>query len=236
MKTSAQSPIRRLDRSRHAAPQVLDDLRRKIISLELLPRTVLSRLDLQAAYGVSSTPVRDALIKLQEEGLVEIYPQHATLVAPIDLAQARQAHFMRRSIEIEIARHLAQLPDQSLIATLSRQIDEQTMLAQLQSVERFAEADLVFHWTLYEAAQVPDLWGQVRRFSGHIDRIRNLDLPAEGKMQRIITDHKAIVAALEQGQAQAAEAAVRDHLSRSIALTGAMKAKNPDYFSDQDEG
>ena len=143
---------------------------------------------------------------------------------------------MRRSIEIEIARHLAQLPDQSLIATLSRQIDEQTMLAQLQSVERFAEADLVFHWTLYEAAQVPDLWTQVRRFSGHIDRIRHLDLPAEGKMQRIIADHKAIVAALEQGQVEAAEAAVRDHLSRSIALTGAMKAKNPDYFSDQDAG
>lgn len=234
MKISAHSPVRRLDRSRHAAPQVLDDLRRKIISLELLPRTLLSRQDLQAAYGVSSTPVRDALIKLQEEGLVEIYPQHATLVAPIDLAQARQAHFMRRSIEIEIARHLAQAPDQSVIALLYRQIEEQEMFAQLQSVERFAEADLLFHWTLYEASQVPDLWGQVRRFSGHIDRIRHLDLPADGKMQRIIADHNAIIAALEQGHGEAAVAAVRDHLSRSIALTGEMKAKNPDYFSDQD--
>ena len=234
MNTLFSPSARRLDRSRHAAPQVLDDLRRKIICLELLPRAVLSRLDLQAAYGVSSTPVRDALIKLQEEGLVEIYPQHATLVAPIDLAQARQAHFMRRAIEIEIVRLMAKAPDKSFCAVLRRHIEEQEIFAQRQSVERFAEADLAFHWTLYEAAQVPDLWGQVRRFSGHIDRIRHLDLPAEGKMARIITDHKVIVTALEQGDSEAAEIAVRDHLSRSIALTGRMKSKNPDYFSDTD--
>ncbi|NDB66461.1 MAG: GntR family transcriptional regulator [Methylocystaceae bacterium] len=224
--------FRRLDRSRLAAPQVLEDLRDKIIRLDLLPRTVLSRVDLQAAYGVSSTPVRDALIKLQEEGLVEIYPQHATFVAPIDLAQARQAHFMRRSIEIEIARSLALSADKSFLPLLKSHIDEQEMLSQRHLVSRFAEADLAFHWTMYEAAKVTDLWVQVRRFSGHIDRIRHLDLPAEGKMNRIITDHKAIVVALEKGEAHGAEIAVRDHLSRSIALTGAMKERNPEYFSD----
>ena len=232
MNTLISPSFRRLDRSRLAASQVLDDLRQKIICLDLLPRTVLSRVDLQTAYGVSSTPIRDALIKLQEEGLVEIYPQHATIVAPIDLGQARQAHFMRRSIEIEIGRSLALNEDKSFIRLLRNHIEEQEMYAQRQFVARFAEADLAFHWTMYQAAQVPDLWVQVRRFSGHIDRIRHLDLPAEGKMTRIIADHKAIVEALEQNKVYEAEGAVRDHLSRSIALTGAMKEKNPDYFSE----
>lgn len=232
MNTLISLSFRRLDRSRPAASQVLDDLRQKIICLDLLPRTVLSRVDLQTAYGVSSTPVRDALIKLQEEGLVEIYPQHATIVAPIDLGQARQAHFMRRSIEIEIGRSLALNEDKSFIHLLRSHIEEQEIYAQRQFVARFAEADLAFHWTMYQAAQVPDLWVQVRRFSGHIDRIRHLDLPAEGKMSRIIADHKAIVEALEQSKVSEVEGAVRDHLSRSIALTGAMKEKNPEYFSD----
>ena len=234
MKTSFLPSFRRLDRSRLAAPQVLDDLRHKIVCLDLLPRTVLSRLDLQKTYGVSSTPVRDALIKLQEEGLVEIYPQHATLVAPIDLAQARQAHFMRRSIEIEIARMLAGAANKAVLALLAQHIEDQEVFAQQGWVARFAESDLAFHWTLFEAAHVPDLWSQVRRFSGHIDRIRHLDLPTEGKMARIITDHQAIFAALKTNDPAKAEIAVRDHLSRSIALTGAMKEKNPDYFSDED--
>ena len=79
------------DRSRQAAPQVFEHLREKIMSMELVPGTVLSRQELQLQFGLSSTPIRDALLKLAEESLVEIFPQHATRVSPIDLDLARQA-------------------------------------------------------------------------------------------------------------------------------------------------
>ena len=69
----------RLDRSRQAAPQIFETLRDRIMSLELKPNTLLSRSALQSEFGISQTPVRDALMKLEQEGLVEIYPQHATV-------------------------------------------------------------------------------------------------------------------------------------------------------------
>src|SRR6478609_11274401 len=98
---------KRLDRTRQAAPQVFDRLREMIIALELAPGAVLARADLAAMFGVSQTPVRDALIKLSEEGLVDIFPQHATVVSRIDIASAMQAHFLRRALEVDIAGTLA---------------------------------------------------------------------------------------------------------------------------------
>src|SRR3954470_23891476 len=88
----------RLDRSRLAAAQVFELLRERIISLELSPGTVLSRAALAEEFRLSSTPIRDALMKLEEEKLVEVFPQHATIVSPIDLTLARQAQFLRRSV------------------------------------------------------------------------------------------------------------------------------------------
>ena len=96
-----------LDRTRYAAPQVLDRLREAILSLELPPGAVLTRLELAERFGVSQTPVREALLRLQEEGLVDVFPQHATLVSRISITVAREAHFLRRALELELVEQLA---------------------------------------------------------------------------------------------------------------------------------
>jgi DNA-binding GntR family transcriptional regulator len=70
-------PKIRLDRTRLAAPQVLEKLREAILSLELAPGTVLVRQELADRFGVSQTPVREALLRLSEEALVDVFPQHA---------------------------------------------------------------------------------------------------------------------------------------------------------------
>ena len=75
----------RLDRDRQAAPQVFERLRDMIVSLLLPPGSSLSRAALAAQFGVSSTPIRDALMRLEEEGLVDVFPQHATVVSRIDV-------------------------------------------------------------------------------------------------------------------------------------------------------
>src|SRR3954470_12882246 len=108
----------RLDRSRLMAAQVFELLRERIISLELSPGTVLSRAALAQEFRLSSSPIRDALIRLEDEQLVEVFPQHATVVSPIDLTLARQAQFLRRAVELEMVRTLAETGDPSLIERL----------------------------------------------------------------------------------------------------------------------
>ena len=83
------------DRGRQVAPQVYERLRDAIISLTLPPSTVLSRAELAERFGVSMTPIRDALMRLADEHLVEVFAQHATVVTAIDIEKSRQAQFLR---------------------------------------------------------------------------------------------------------------------------------------------
>ncbi len=219
-------------RSQQAAAQVFDELRDMILSLKLAPGTALSRLRLQAQFGVSSTPVRDALMRLEAVGLVEVFPQSGTIISLIDVALARQAQFLRRALEQEVVRGLAATSDAALIGRLEAVIDEQKGHAKKQDLERFNEADTVFHNMLFDAAGVPDLWALIRNRSGHIDRIRRLHLPIGDKARQIISNHAAIVSAIADGHPDRAQAEMRDHLSRSLAFSAELRARFPDYFKE----
>lgn len=221
-----------LDRSRQAAPQVFEHLRERIVSLELAPGTVLSRAELAEQFGLSQTPIRDALIRLGDDGLVDIFPQHATVVSRIDVAAATQAQFLRRSIETEVVRTLAGAPaDAGLIRRLRSQIDVQAALTGADAYAEFIAADRGFHRLLHAAAGVPDLHDLVRQRSGHLDRLRMLNLPSVGKQRAILQDHRRIVDAIERADAQAAQEALRGHLSGTLGEAAALRAQHSQWFT-----
>lgn len=222
-------PKIRLDRTRLAAPQVLERLREAILALELVPGTVLGRQALAEQFGVSQTPVREALLRLAEEGLVDVFPQHATLVSRIDLRAARQAHFLRRSIELELVRELALRRPEGLVEALRRQLGLQQALAAAQQYGEFVAADRQFHQLLYAAADMAALVELVGRVSGHVDRLRRLHLPTAGKTASILRDHRAIVEAIAAGDAVAAQEALRAHLSGTLSAVEEIRQQFPDY-------
>ncbi|MFD2262845.1 GntR family transcriptional regulator [Lacibacterium aquatile] len=229
---SETAQLIRLDRARQAAPQVFESLRHQIISLSLIPGTVLSRTALMEQYGLSQTPIRDALLKLAEEKLVDIFPQHATVVSPIDLRLAHQAHFFRKSIELEVVRTLALAQDKRFLAKLRGIVAEQQADFELGDLTAFAEADQAFHRQMSEAAGVPDLWTLVRSRSGHIDRLRQLHLPVPGKIQAILRDHTRILDAIAASDPAEAQQAVRDHLSGTLMQVADIKLRFPEYVRE----
>jgi DNA-binding GntR family transcriptional regulator len=231
MPAPSKSRAATFDRSRLAAPQVCERLREMILSLQLAPGSVLSRAELAAQFGLSQTPVRDALIKLGEEGLVDIFPQHATVVSRIDAAQAAQAQFLRRAIEAEVVRQLAGQAEASLLEQLRTQIDVQAALAGSPAYLDFIAADRAFHRLMYVAAGVPDLYELVRRRSGHLDRLRLLNLPTLGKQRDIVRDHRRIVDAIASGDAAAAQLGLREHLSGTLGQVDSIRREHPDYFT-----
>ena len=219
----------RLDRSRHAAPQVFEKLRSLILSLELKPGTALSRVELAQAFGLSQTPIRDALSQLRDEGLVDIFPQHTTEVSRIDITAARQAHFLRRSLELEIVHVLAGRDDPALIERLQRHIDVQRANMGADHYSRFIAADEAFHREMHEAAGVAELWAMAQRQSGHLNRLRRLHLPEQGKAERILRDHQRVLDALAANDTLAAQAALREHLSGTLSQIEEIRERYPDY-------
>jgi len=218
-----------LDRSRHAAPQVFERLRDMIIEMTLTPGTVLSRAELAARFGLSQTPIRDALQRLGEEGLVDIFPQHATVVRPIEVNLAREAHFLRSAIELEIVHKLAQQGDAALLAKLKSNLARQRLLAEEDDVHEFSLADHAFHQLMYVAANVPNLWQMVRSQSGHIDRLRRLDLPSPGKRPRVLQDHTELVEAIENRDPALAQSVLRRHLSGTLSNIDEIRGRHPSF-------
>lgn len=225
-----KSRMRGLDRWRQAGPQILEILRMRILSLAMPPGTVISRQGLQQEFHVSQTPVRDALIRLEEEGLVEVFPQFATVVAKIDIKLATEAHFLRLSVELEAVRRLtATSPVETAEALQSALADQQNAMSP-SDYDRFDELDKAFHRILFERAGIMGLHETVRRKSLHLDRLRMLNLPMPGKQDQVLSDHRAIVEAIRSGDVEAATASLRHHLSGTLSVIDTISDKYPDYI------
>jgi GntR family transcriptional regulator, rspAB operon transcriptional repressor len=221
-----------LDRDRQAAPQVFERLRGMIISLELPPGSPLSRAALAGQFGVSSTPIRDALMRLEEEGLVDVFPQYATVVSRVDVRLAQQAHFLRQAVELEIVRMLALRHDKAFAVELNATIVRQQQFAKAGDFEKFMAADNEFHAQLYAATDKQDIWSLVRSRSGHIDRLRRLHLPSPGKAQDIVRHHKLIAKAIDAGEPEEAQKYLRTHLSGTLSELAQIRARYPEYLSN----
>jgi DNA-binding GntR family transcriptional regulator len=209
---------------------IADVLRDRIVSLELKPGTILTRAELQSQFNTSSTPIRDSLILLEEEHLVEIYPQHMTRVSLIDVHAASLGHFHRMALEIEVVRRLAKSCRADYIDQMRASIEFQTAMLAIGQKDKFSVADGEFHYLLFQAAGVEKMWSLARKQSGHMDRLRQLNLPLKGKAEQVVAEHTDIVEAIASSDALAAERIVRTHLSHTINLAPTLAARHPDYF------
>jgi DNA-binding GntR family transcriptional regulator len=221
----------RLDRRLPVAAQIFDTLRGQIISLQLSPGTPLARPALAHGFDVSQTPIRDALLRLEQEGLVIVHPQSSTLVAPIDIDQAFETRFLRTALESEVARTIARNPRDHDLGVVALVLDEMTLLAtRPDRLSLFHPKDQAFHRAIFAAAGREGLWDLIVQRSGNNDRIRNLHLVVPGRLEQIVSDHRAILEAIIGGDIDGADAAVRLHLSRALATIDEVREKHPQYF------
>src|SRR5580692_4867379 len=96
------------DRRRQVSDQVYEALKKAIISLRLPPGTLISENRICRHIGVSRTPVREAIIRLVEDELIEVFPQKGSFVAPIKLSAVRETHFSRKALELAVLRRAAE--------------------------------------------------------------------------------------------------------------------------------
>ena len=225
--TPSPTGIKRTSTSR----QLYDLLRGRIIALELPPGMQLSRSEIALSYGVSQTPVRDALQMLETEGLVIVYPQSRTEVTRIDIGQARETQFLRLSLELEVVRLLTASQSQSVLDRAERLVAQQeTALSVDHDLERFSVLDRQFHQTLFDGAGVPNLSALIQSRSGHIDRLRKLNLMDPGKAGTILAAHHQMVKSMRAGDLEGAQAVVREHLTGTLSTVDAIRVAHSQFF------
>lgn len=218
-----------LDQSERVGPQLVRFLRIQIIHGHLVPGTRLSESDLASRFSVSRQPVREAFIKLAEEGLLEVRPQRGSYVPKISISAVNDARFVREAIEADIIKLLATDVDAALVRELRSQIAAQEKV--IEDPSTFIELDDEFHRTLAEGAGKAHAWKLIEGLKAQLDRVRYLAV-RRFSMAKLVTQHSAIVGAIEEGNAKDAEAAVRAHLNAIAIELPLIAAEYPEHFQD----
>jgi DNA-binding GntR family transcriptional regulator len=219
-----------------AASVIHARLRNEIVSLRRGPGEPLAEKAITEAYGVSRTPVREAILRLANEGLVDIFPQSGTFVARIPQRALPEAIVIRMALEEKSARLAAEHATRSQVMRVQAIIEQLRESEAAGNREAFHQADEHYHAALAEMAGYPGIWVLVQQVKVQVDRYRRLTLPQEGRMQRVIEEHQAILDAIGARNPDHAAALMNAHLGALIASLDDIRHVNPDYFvNDQAE-
>jgi DNA-binding GntR family transcriptional regulator len=224
--------IRRSGRPRTAtaSARIYADLRAELISLQRQPGEVISEAEIALSYGVSRTPVREAILKLADDGLVEIFPQSGIYVSRIPIAALPEAILVRKALEETTARLAAERATPSQILALHSIVERQREADVAKDSEAFHQADERFHATIAEVAGHPGIWTLIQQVKLHVDRYRRLTLPQAGRIGDAIVEHAAILAAIEARDPARARIAMESHLERLLRDISATQSINPEFF------
>jgi DNA-binding GntR family transcriptional regulator len=218
------------DPKRSIATQLYRRLRGSILTQKLAPNTALSEKDLAAQFGVSRTPVREALIKLADDGLVDVLPQRGTFVAPIRIAEVIEAQFIREALEIAVIRRVAAAPTPALLAQLDEALRQQQTAVDTRDLDTFLQLDENFHKAFCDYCELPRGWKVIQNVKGQLDRIRYLSLPEPGHLAILLDQHRQVVEAVRAGQPDLAAAQLKRHLQEVFGTVKYLVEQDPSLF------
>jgi len=212
---------------------VYTELSEAIRSLELPPGTRLSEPTLAERLRVSRVPVREAIARLADQGLVTVVPQVGTRVAPILLSEVENACFIRGSLEAgAFARAIARPeldPDAGLAALHGILAANRAAFDAGDAAEFFA-TDEQLHHAVFALAGVPQVWELVRGVKVQLDRLRRLHLRHVMANREIVDEHAQIVDAIENRDALRGQQVIARHAARIIHDAGELRTEYPEYF------
>ncbi len=213
------------------AQRCYQSLRAAILDLTCPPGELLRKQELCARFGVSRSPVSEALARLAAEGLVTIIPQSGSYVARLSMDEMREGAFLREALELAAVERVAGTADAALIDSLARNIARQEECHARTDHAGFHAADAEFHDLILSATGFRRLALLSETAWVHVNRARRLLLPEPGRLADTIEEHRAIVAALAARDPQAARAATRLHLGRLLGRLEPLAHEQPGLFS-----
>jgi DNA-binding GntR family transcriptional regulator len=206
-------PSKRVGNSTEAAYQ---RLRQKIMDSELAPGSQVLEQELVLMLGLSRTPIREALIRLQLDGLVQVIPRHGVRIVPTSISDIKEIYEVLISLEPTAAALLAAAQPAVDVAPLEAACADMTAALAGGDMQAWALADEAFHLQLVHlsgnrrlAEIVMTCWDQVHRVRQFTQRLRAHPQPRES-----IAEHYAIIAAIRAGDAARAGELYRKHRER----------------------
>jgi DNA-binding GntR family transcriptional regulator len=229
MKNVALSSPRSSATSDSAAQHIEQALRRAIVTLELRPGERLSENEVALRFGVSRQPAREAMIALAKIGLVRVVPR-GTVVVKISTRQMMQVRFTREALETAIVRRACDRFDPMYRSSIDSILAAQRKAAAGNDIAAFQEHDERFHAALAAGADAEHAWQAVVDVKCHMDRVCHLTLLNQKAVLGLIDQHETILAAIDARDADAADRAMRHHLTEILRALPKVLVDRADLF------
>ncbi len=214
---------------------VYTSLREDITTLSLLPGAELSIEELCTRYGVSRSPVRDALLRLQRDKLVDIFPQKGTRVSFLDEKTVEEERFMRKCIELGVVekcmkKERSDKEFNAFTVKLESNLLRQKASLLEENYSDFYGSDDDLHHLFYSEIGLDNLWSIVDAHTGNDKRIRMLSYSDSSITDGVMEQHIALVDAIKERNTDSVLSVLRMHLEKVTREIKDFETQYPTYF------
>lgn len=192
---------------------VYERIRSEILSCELKPGSLIQERDLAERYAVSKSPIRDALLRLETQNLIEVMPRKGYRVRPISVADARELYEMRSMLERACVTRLIETGSAEQLEML----DAFREAPSDADLSRWIAYNREFHLAVAEGCGNARLANATREVLEQFDRLTLISVTAneEGGLSRFVGEHAAIIDAVQRRDKRGAASLVKEHVESS---------------------
>ena len=187
-------------------------LKYNIMSLKLKPGQNINESELAQKLNISRTPIREILMRLKEEHLIEVRPQVGTYVSLLDKQLIEEAYFMRYFLEKEVFRlACSSFPEDRLIELERNLLSQKCIIENRDKEFEFHKLDIEFHGIIFSGIKLDEVWEGILRISTHYNRLRFL---FEIKYSNSISfkQHEKFFNAIKNRDIKSIEVLIEEHL------------------------
>ena len=198
--------------------EAYDAIKQRIRDNRMTPGSNVPEQELAESLGVSRTPVREALIRLESEGLVQVVPRHGVRVLPIKTEDMQEIYDILTAVEPFAARRLAESgPTPEVLSRLEHAVEEMEAALEKQDLSRWANADEQFHRELLNGLGNRRLSEFIDRLNDQVHRARMVTLRLREVPRESTLEKRAIFEALRQADGKEVEKLFRKHRERVVS-------------------
>jgi DNA-binding GntR family transcriptional regulator len=207
-------PIK-LDSYKPLREVVAETLREAIVNGVLKPGERLMEIQLAEELGVSRTPVREAIRKLELEGFVVMIPRRGTYVADLSIKDINEVFEIRTALDVLAAGLAVERITEDELEQLERLLVEIAELIEQDDADKIVESDSQFHDILYRASRNDRLVGIINNLREQFTRFRSISIQYPGRMQKSVEEHRRLVEAIASRDTDLAQQLAREHMENS---------------------
>ncbi len=190
-------------------------LKDNIMTLNLKPGELLSETDLSEKLGISRTPIREVLMRLKNEHLIEVKPQTGTYISLIDTNMVEQGLFMRYTLEREVLKEACHGISEEILMELEKNLFVQKLISnKSDSAIEFHKLDQEFHELLFKGTNKGDIWNCVLNMSTHYNRMRLL-IELKNDKNKNIKDHERYLELIKSKSSEEIDEIMTSHIKKS---------------------